>query len=178
MLFDAREPFDREDPNWTNARRAMHLLRLDVVRPLSVDALVWPCVITGTELPSWTGEFGLWEDLARLEQFVGLRPHQRIAVTRTAESIQGWSLLGSDVADGALISGLSNCGYRQDEMSTLRKFWASRLNGNHLFDAFDDASRFREMTDARVPEHAPFAVYGLWAPKSDLPFTLTQSIRS
>ena len=73
----------------------------------------------------------------------------------------GWRPLGFDIADGA-ISGLSNCGYLPDEAHALREAWAARLNEHGLFDEARDALAFRAVTDARVREHAPFAVYGIW----------------
>jgi hypothetical protein len=72
-----------------------------------------------------------------------------------------WSLLGYDVADGALTSGLSNCGYDPSERPSLRRDWAGELNEHHLFEDPAAARAFRDVTDARVPEHAPFLVYCL-----------------
>jgi len=67
-----------------------------------------------------------------------------------------------DVADGG-ISGLSNCGYRDDDEALVpRAVWAPRLNEHGLFDDVEHAVAFRGLTDRRAPEHAPFAVYGLW----------------
>jgi hypothetical protein len=75
----------------------------------------------------------------------------------------GWSLLGFDVADSSFLSGLANCGYT-DHLVLLeaRKNWANRLNEWHLFQEEDAARSFREEVDIRVPEHAPFFVFGLW----------------
>lgn len=74
----------------------------------------------------------------------------------------GWRLLGFDIADGTAISGLSNCGYQEDEADALRDAWAPRLNEHGLFVEVHDALAFRAVTDARVREHAPFAVYAIW----------------
>ncbi len=73
-----------------------------------------------------------------------------------------WRRLGFDIADGTAISGLGNCGYEADEADTLRDAWAARLNDHGLFDDVHDALAFRAVTDARVREHAPFAVYAVW----------------
>lgn len=73
-----------------------------------------------------------------------------------------WRPLGFDIADGTTISGLSNCGYEADEADMLRSAWAARLNEHGLFDDVADALAFRAITDARVREHAPFAVYAMW----------------
>jgi hypothetical protein len=74
----------------------------------------------------------------------------------------GSSFLGYDVADGSLISGISNCGYDSTEIRTLRATWSSSLNGNGLIGTLDSAMRFKSMTDARVPEHSPFWVFGIY----------------
>jgi hypothetical protein len=72
-----------------------------------------------------------------------------------------WMLLGFDVADSGFLSGLSNCGYSAEERPALREQWAPLLNDHHLFAEPIPAFAFRALTDARVPEHAPFFVYGL-----------------
>ncbi len=73
-----------------------------------------------------------------------------------------WTLLGFDVADAGLVSGLSNCGYDQAEIAALRSSWATHLNEHHLFTDVRRAFSFRDLSDPRVPEHAPFFVYGLY----------------
>jgi hypothetical protein len=69
--------------------------------------------------------------------------------------------LGFDVADGGHISGLSNCGYKQEAKDVLAKQWGKRLNKYGLLPSLGDAVEFREMTNARVPEHAPFWIFGI-----------------
>jgi hypothetical protein len=71
-----------------------------------------------------------------------------------------WQFLGFDVVDGN-ISGLSNCGFEEGELSGL-KVWGSRINDHGLLSNLSDALLFRSLTDQRVPEHAPFQVCGLW----------------
>ncbi len=93
-----------------------------------------------------------------------------VAVTRCAEQEGGsladlgpaWQRLGYDVADDGLISGLSNCGYGEEEAAEMRLAWSGRLNVHHLFDNPSLAFEFRALTGRRVPEHAPFSVYGLY----------------
>jgi hypothetical protein len=77
------------------------------------------------------------------------------------EGFDNWKVLGHDVADASLLSGLMNCGYSQPERRALRPAWAARLNAAGLFDSADDAFAFRAVTDARVPEHAPFFVFAV-----------------
>jgi hypothetical protein len=69
------------------------------------------------------------------------------------------SFLGFDVADSGLISGLSSCGGVKD---CERAAFLDQLNEHHLFDDVEAAQAFRIFADGRVPEHAPFFVYGLW----------------
>jgi len=70
-----------------------------------------------------------------------------------------WSLLGYDVSDPFLLSGLMNCGYVSD---SLRERFAGYLNDYHLFTDLDAAFEFRAMSNERVREHAPFYVYGIY----------------
>jgi hypothetical protein len=74
----------------------------------------------------------------------------------------GAVLLGYDVADAGFISGLSNCGYSDEELRELRPEWEKKINDFGLLRTQDDASAFVEITNRRVPEHAPFWVYGLY----------------
>ena len=144
--------------------------------------------MAGIPMPAYTGpNAGLWEDAASLRHYVMERraaapPCVVVAVswfsgngpsesgdvgpyparTLPATPDPGWQWLGFDVADGSLLSGLTNCGYRADEAPALRAQWAGSLNGNHLFDELHDARQFRALAELRVPEHAPFFVYGLY----------------
>ncbi len=82
-----------------------------------------------------------------------------VAVPSEAE----FRLLGYDVSDWGLISGLSNCGYSSGEaVAGYRTAWAHRLNSHHLFDDIDAAEAFVKFADTRVSEHAPFYVFGIW----------------
>ena len=75
-----------------------------------------------------------------------------------------WLLLGYDVADEGLLSGLSNCGYDPvyDGLESIRARWGPHLNVFHLFNDHSEAYEFKQFSDRRVEEHAPFYVYGLW----------------
>lgn len=171
------------DPAWEDARRARYLLRRDVGRPLSLDRAVWSsCPMAAGERPPDTLP---WVSLEEVSQWavdakttftlppvtivIGLviedATDAALAESRGVDSElvaeAGWRLLGFDVSDGA-ISGLSNCGYEEAEADALRAVWGARLNEHGLFAEVHDALAFRRATDARVPEHAPFAVYALW----------------
>ena len=73
----------------------------------------------------------------------------------------GSALLGFDVADSGFCSALSNCGYSVDERNELRPQWQSRINDFGLLKTQEAAIEFKEVSDRRVIEHAPFWVYRL-----------------
>ena len=73
-----------------------------------------------------------------------------------------YDLLGYDVADYYLMSGLANCGYSPQEAASLAPAWAPLLNEWHLFGSPVDATAFAAVTAERVPEHAPFFAYGIY----------------
>lgn len=139
--------------------------------------------------PAWTGaNVGMWDNLERLtsclhknsallttpvwiiattwfirEPFhetrdVGPYPEPTMPPSRS----KIWTLLGYDISDGSLLSGLTNCGYSPAEAQTLSTGWGSVLNHYHLFGSRKNAFKFATVANARVPEHAPFFVYGLW----------------
>jgi hypothetical protein len=70
-------------------------------------------------------------------------------------------LLGFDVATAALISGLCNCGYNENEAESLRRKWGRILNEHGLLPTFEQALDFRVLSNLRVPEHAPFFIFRL-----------------
>jgi hypothetical protein len=168
------------DPSWDRERRARYLLRPDIVRPLSIDPMVWPNPAPASEKRPfpWEGvdEVRRWasahcgppDEWALLG--LGMVAHdthirEELARGGVLEEIvvpSDWRLLGYDVADGGSISGLCNCGYEEGELAPLRAVWSSRLNEHGLLSELADALSFRTSTDARVPEHAPFRVCGLW----------------
>jgi hypothetical protein len=131
----------------------------------------------GQDASDSENEFGLLSDLASIARFPGAQggvsigvqliynegrePNPFISVEASAVPAKA-DVLGFDVATPAPISGLSNCGYDQLEVHQLRAEWAHRLNAYGLLESVDLAERFREMTNKRVPEHAPFYVYKLF----------------
>ena len=84
-----------------------------------------------------------------------------IPVTNPASLPRLTEFLGFDVADDGHLSGLSNCGYKEEEKTHLGKVWGTRLNKFGLLPTLADAMEFREITNARVPEHAPFWIFGI-----------------
>ena len=185
---DVRESCAQPDNDWTQDRREGFLLRLDVIRPLSVDPNVWGLARrpvdekTGTPLP-WISiddalhKYVAWADSNATAIAIGVvaedAADESILATTTgvdAELVTApdWVFLGFDVADGST-SGLSNCGYDASEARILRPVWGPRLNEHGLFVDIADALSFRRLTNERVPEHAPFYVYGIWMVGSNAP---------
>jgi hypothetical protein len=72
--------------------------------------------------------------------------------------------LGIVPVEGSTSCGAAsfNCGYQRSELAGLRASWTSDLNEHHLFTDVKRAFAFRDLTDRRIPEHAPFFVYALW----------------
>ncbi len=158
--------------------------------PLASESRLEELGLTGPQRPRWIGpNIPLWEDLDRLKaQLLAVdleirRTYWIIAITclpqpdvvsqikygpyfeetNPSNLNQSWTLLGYDVSDGSLISGLTNCGYTEDDRQkqSLRLLSAA-LNPYHLFDSVQPADEFRKFTDKRVKEHAPFLIYGLY----------------
>jgi hypothetical protein len=152
---------------------------------------------TSLHRPQWIGPMmGLWDNVATLQEYLDtawsvrtlsywiiavtlqedgresenlLQRYARTSTTIPALRDPAWALLGYDVSDQWLLSGLSNCGYgtNESEIHTLHQTYASSLNEHHLFDALKPAVDFMHLSDERVPAHAPFFVFGLWLIKKE-----------
>jgi hypothetical protein len=176
--FDARSL--GVDPDaWPPERRSTYLLRPRVAQPLATDPMVWPRVLG--ESDGWPPTKLVEPDLARLQEQLRSSAHRAYVIVAISivpvpsdpdslrllpapdpSTIDGsWTPLGYDVSDEALLSGISNCGYAEDEIGALRARWGPELNEHHLFRDAARALEFRRVTDERVPEHAPFFVFGL-----------------
>jgi hypothetical protein len=183
---------------WPEERKARYLLRRDVIKPLSTDSMVWPSVFQADDaiVPPQSAQpiAGLWTDFEALEDYLNAgwsnrKPSWLIAVTLSADLFEpdevqywqaraygvttrspdeSWELLGYDVSDTGLLSGLSNCGYSErEDLAATREKYSSLLNSFHLFTAPEPALEFMQFSDERVPEHAPFFVFGLWLIKRE-----------
>ena len=194
--YDTREMWLNYQDNWSQEHRNDYLLREDITKPLSTDTMVWEQATELYEIktPDWIGANSLWEDLEHLEDFHSkqkrlVKPYWIILITwlsenpeayksksefnapyfdpvKPAEKHDSWELLGYDISDMWLLSGLMNCGYTSsDDIQLLRKKWPKHLNEYHLFEDVETAKEFRDITDKRVKEHAPFSVYGIYLVK-------------
>lgn len=189
--FDAREAWIGYAEAWPESRRERYLLRTDVEKPLSVDRLVWPSLLERNlgARASASNPLGLRnaiDDVQRVlaestQRLAG--PYMPVAATLAAIQLapdeeqqwapifavlpgggpsRDWPLLGYDVADLGLTSGLMNSGYSSDDRAALHARWAPLLNQFHLLTDREQATEFKTISDRRVPEHAPFFVYGLY----------------
>lgn len=55
--------------------------------------------------------------------------------------------------------------------ASLVQRWGQRLNRYHLFEQLEVADGFRGESDARISEHAPFCIIGLYARRSGVQLT-------
>jgi hypothetical protein len=92
------------------------------------------------------------------------RDAEIIGITEGDEPLAGddWLLLGWDIADQWVLSGISNCGIGPEEWRPVRQRWSDEVNDYNLFSEYGAADGCRKDIDRLVPEHAPFTVYGLW----------------
>jgi hypothetical protein len=189
--FDCRQSISRVAVNWDATRREAFLFRTDAPQPLSTDTIVWSAVLDDQLRPGHCiGHQDLWSDLQCLEaclqahdiqvpnrdSLIAVTVHlsegdkvewelEKLAGPTTTPPIRDerWSLVGYDVSDQWLLSGLSNCGFiPSDDKEALRREWSSRLNQYHLFTNLDHATQFRELSNRRAAEHTPFFVFGIW----------------
>lgn len=172
-------------PSWDNERRITFLLREQVATPLSVDEAVWPILddanertrvfldpeepINGLKLHALRREArpnaGSLVAITSTPLVAAVvREKHRIApLPRASENLKdlGFHRLGFDVADEYFYSALFNCGFGS-EKGDLAKRFGSILNEHGLFDFPGDATAYSERADARVRDHAPFRVFGIW----------------
>lgn len=187
IAFDVRDLI----PDWVfpyqPERRHLFFLRDDIQQPYSTDDMVWSSVMNRiADLPAWRGRIqNLWEQVGDMDAFFAAQggypdSTMRIAISVFMSDEQDASywrgadfelmtpefsgrLLGYDVSDRFLLSGLSNCAYHEDELAALKPVWSPHLNEHHLFTDVDKAHEFKVLTSDRVKEHAPFFVFGLYA---------------
>ena len=188
--FDVREMWLEPEAltvheNWKD----IFLLRKQIKKVLTTGNS-WPSVfdvddqLDELDVPRWHG--GLKNNLQKMEDYVTMgwgsqwKPCWITAVTKLVDSEwkqmmhqegypinprdldENWTLLGYDVSNEWLLSGLSGLGYYPEEVQTLGKNWGRYLNEYHLLTDLQQAIDFQKMTDERVADHAPFFVYGLY----------------
>jgi len=127
-----------------------------LLKGVSVAVAVYPAIWSELQQQAWDP---LVRSRAGVNEGLKSLYGNEIAGPNEAE----FQFLGYDVADWGLISGVANCGFGADEpVDDYRIHWGTKLNQYHLFDDIGTAHVFTEFADRRVPEHAPFFVFGLW----------------
>jgi hypothetical protein len=172
--YDVRTSMSAPDPLWTDDRRREYLLK-DVARPLSVDEATWTRPGTTmkwgegitVETPKYAkladalAAAGPDDTVIAITQWQGLAEPQVGPLATPSGTDRKWEILGWDICDRFFPSGLSNCGYGPDRDAWAAQ-WSEHLNRHHLFDHLPVAFAFRDRTNRRIPEHAPFLVLGLY----------------
>ncbi|KAB2892720.1 MAG: hypothetical protein F9K28_11280 [Bacteroidetes bacterium] len=181
--FDIREMEYSYQDSWSQDRKETFLIIGNIIKPLSTDRDVWNSIFTMYEnlkqnLPSWTNPWEnlfemtsytdkIWKDHWKPSWIIGITLLSGVNLIAYDHVIpsgleKNWMFLGYDVSDKYLLSGLTNCGYKPEEISLLKNKWKNHLNKYHLFDDPESATQFTNIANQRVPEHAPFNVYGLY----------------
>jgi hypothetical protein len=180
--FDVRVRSDRPPRWWDEERRDSYLLRPEVEVPLSVDEAVWPrpdSPLAEGRLEVLTPRYASLEDalaaadpdaeVVAITQWRGPgEPELPAGPTWPMKVDDAWLRLGWDVVDGVFPSGISNCQFHPGDVLDWRDRWADRFNDHHLFDDLPTAFAYRDVAGRRVPEHAPFAVMGLYRVRGPL----------
>jgi len=191
--FHLRQSVGQTDRVWDSHDRSAWLLREDIAFPLSVDEAVWPecnnhaLISSIFSNYSHTPELGICnifpeyldqssehnggfligvtivnDKLGRADELI---KEIDISMSISIEQLYSskWECLGYDVASYDLISCLTNCGFSHPGKNIMVKKYAGMLNDYGLFSSAKSADFFRIDCDSRIPEHAPFAIYGIWA---------------
>lgn len=168
------------DPDW-DGRRENFLIRPEVLLPKSVDFNAWEEVVHDEvdtaagklPLPCWNDRESMRAAFLRtkykyesIEITIGIHLNQDEESSASRDyrlDTTNLFFLGYDVADDGLTSALSNCEYSALDIISARDAFAFSINDHGLIENMESASIFRDYSFVRVPEHAPFFIYSLWA---------------
>lgn len=176
-----------QDKSWDNKRRKKFLIKNNIDLPKSASTVVWENFIDFIDKNDdfhFLDNYG-FQDIKELASLSNYNKHQldRVMVRTcvhylhsvptfvwalnmpSCQDDDGFYFFGYDIADGGMTSGLSNCGYTQDEMKYCQEKYLPFLNNHGLFDNFDIALDFLNYTNERVKDHAPFYIYSLYSDK-------------
>ena len=176
-FFELKENVLTDDTGWTAHHREACLIRPDIRKIKSVSNDVWlTCfdeslsgLVGGLAEPIHADYFRSMKDLT---DFVsGLNAADLQFITPIAlwygEHSQappeyGDTFVGYDVVDFFSLSGIFCFVRDSEEMTELRRKYASDLNNGHLFTEFERAVDFSRHMDSWSPEHAPFNPVGIF----------------
>lgn len=156
FLRELRSPIDSLAELWPEHRRERYLLR-NVAIPLSADYRVWPHARDDSVSPQAVVVTAIDDTARALQIRMGLALEPAVFAGNL-----NCKKLGYDVCDVTLLSGLLNCGYNPDDKENLAGF-ALGLNEWHLFRESQLAEEFAVKSNARIAEHSPFGVFGVYA---------------
>lgn len=161
--FDVRVAPDVSARAWDAGRRVAFLLRPEATAPLSVDPAVWPRPDGAIEAPSPSSP-PVPDGAVGVAITVWVGPGQPDVGTLPFGPDPGWTLLGWDVADGVCPSALTNCGFlTEGEAAAWRSAWGFAVDPeHHLVQDLPTAFALQAVLGRRVPEHAPFSVFGVY----------------
>jgi hypothetical protein len=113
--------------------------------------------------PSKETPFSLF--LQCFSPFIHLFPHFACLFAISLRNSWAWELLGYDVCDEWLLSGLTDLAWGDgspEEVQAICQKYVPSLNEYHLFTSVDSAAEFIPLAEEGARAHAPFFVFGLW----------------
>lgn len=114
------------------------------------------------EAPTLEGK-SYW--LIAIAELMSLQDKERLKQTYSFIPLEvdpKWKLLGFDVSQNNLTSGLTNESYAASEIEALKVRWSPHLNKHHLFTEEEQADAFADWADERDVGHAPYHVYAIY----------------
>lgn len=159
--YDGRLPRGRLATLWDGARRRQFLLRPDTEAPLSVDPMIWPSLVIGSDTDY---QHALASRREQVRTALQGREAEYVAITEGDEPIESadWILLGWDIAGPGLVSGIANNAKDAEQWRPVRRRWVDEMNDHGLFTDYGAADECLSEVARLIPEHTPFSVYGLW----------------
>lgn len=186
--YDARDI--SVDFAWDTAHRQLFLIKEDVDKTLSIDTKIWKSIFDTLDIqcPEKMGYRGkLWADLEAMETLLKTQTnHEEIRYIKIAASqflsdeairesgltvlpfhpasiSKDWILLGYDIAEETLLSGLMSMAYKADEKLYAKQEFLAHINSYHLFDNYEIAQKFAQWNASRDKGHGPWYVTGIYA---------------
>jgi|GEM_PF-4891911 len=170
---------------WDKNRKKQFLLNCEVKKPLSIDDAVWDHLDKShteflTNDVELHPDFELNKDHVTIlitmppkdySRIIHFFDHSNIYYPKWLQCINqhglNFNFLGYDIADFMLMSGISNCGYEDNEKKLFEPYLPF-INEYGLISDLDVAGSIRQMVDKRVSEHAPFYIFGIYEVETTL----------
>jgi hypothetical protein len=156
---------------WTADRRTQYLLLESGCTPLAIDGHASKKLSPDPGFEQQAIDVARSDGLAIVATLLLMDEQtyeEKWAYLQRLSPPHNWINIGHDVVDEGLISGLTNCSYRDSEKIRLLGEYKQHINGFHLFANEVGADAFRREANARLPEHAPFYVSTVFLVAGDL----------